>query len=189
MLLLLLMVVVVVVLKLCYSALPFMLSLPHALSLLFHPLLKLTHTQSHGPLYIFTSSSMNHPGSVSGGKNSFLFFQRFDRESCVWWNSPLHRWELLSQLCSLPVNGKWLVFLPHPSPPPTAWDLSHSKLNYTPATLHPFSLPYKHMNILHFTLLPFLLVSLSFLPLPAWLHESEQTPDHKECASSLWLCL
>lgn len=60
-------------------------------------------------------------------------------------NSPLHRWELLSQFYSFFVNGKWLVVLLHPSPPPNrppcyppAWDLSDPKLNYTPATLHPF---------------------------------------------------
>lgn len=53
------------------------LSLSLSLSLmLFHPLLKLTHTHA---MVHFTYSPLLLPWSLSGGKKPFLFFQRFDR--------------------------------------------------------------------------------------------------------------
>lgn len=61
-----------VVLKLCFSGplIHFSLTLFLCLFALFS---KLTHTQRRGPFCIFTSSSMNHSWSVSGGKKSVPF--------------------------------------------------------------------------------------------------------------------
>lgn len=77
--------------------------LSHAIFLLKH-----SRTQSCVSFCIFAPSSMNHQWSTSRGKNLFLFFHTFDGEGgggCNK-NSPLHRWELLSQFYSFFVNGK-----------------------------------------------------------------------------------
>lgn len=77
--------------------------------------------------------------------------------SHIWWwrgcnkNSPLHRWELLSQFYSFFVNGKWLVVLLHPSTPPhrpPCYPLPGTSLtpNWITLQLHFTLFPPSHTN-------------------------------------------
>lgn len=153
-----------------------LLPLTHSLSLVvFQPLLKLTHTESHGSFYMFTSSSVKHPVVFVWGQKTFPYSYR----------------DLIGGMCNgIHHNTDGSSF---PSSAPSLWMGNDWYSSYTslllPVSLTTFPLPWSSLTPnwitlqLHLTLYPptlphtstyTLYFSLCFVSLSALLYECDK---------------
>ncbi len=118
---------------------------------------------------------MNHPWPLSGGKNPFPFFQRFDRGGCVMeftitaMGAPFpallqpREWEMIN-IPPPSISSSPSASLPSPCLGPLSLQLELHSSYFIPFT----------QTHTHFYFLLYCLFSLFSLPLSVWLYESDK---------------